>query len=106
MLESTSERWRGLRRRAFLLARIHPASKVYEEVDVLMIAPSSVNSSLTDEGGQNVFRVCDRDDRQGAKVADYLARDWADKAIAILDDRTVWGADVATRSGAGCRSAV
>ena len=72
-----------------------PASKIYEEADVLMIAPNSVNSRLTDEGGPNVFRVCGRDDRQGAKVADYLARHWADEAIAILDDGTVWGAGVA-----------
>ncbi len=72
-----------------------PASKVYEEADVLMIAPSSVNSRLTDEGGPNVFRVCGRDDRQGTKVADYLAEYWADKEIAILDDGTVWGAGVA-----------
>jgi branched-chain amino acid transport system substrate-binding protein len=72
-----------------------PASKVYEDADVLMIAPSSVNSRLTDEGGPNVFRVCGRDDRQGTKVADYLAAHWADKAIAILDDGTVWGAGVA-----------
>ena len=60
-----------------------------------MIAPSSVNSRLTDEGGPNVFRVCGRDDRQGTKVADYLAEYWADKEIAILDDGTVWGAGVA-----------
>jgi branched-chain amino acid transport system substrate-binding protein len=72
-----------------------PASKVYEEAEILMIAPSSVNSKLTDEGGPNVFRVCGRDDRQGAKVADYLALHWADKAVAILDDGTVWGAGVA-----------
>jgi branched-chain amino acid transport system substrate-binding protein len=72
-----------------------PASKVYEQAEILMIAPSSVNSKLTDEGGPNVFRVCGRDDRQGAKVADYLTRHWADKGIAILDDGTVWGAGVA-----------
>ncbi len=72
-----------------------PASKVYAEADVLMIAPSSVNSRLTDEGRRNVFRVCGRDDRQGTKVADYLAQHWAGKAIAILDDGTVWGAGVA-----------
>ena len=72
-----------------------PASKVYEEADVLMIAPSSVNSRLTGEGGPNVFRVCGRDDRQGTKVADYLADHWTDQAIAILDDGTVWGAGVA-----------
>jgi branched-chain amino acid transport system substrate-binding protein len=42
-----------------------------------------------------VFRVCGRDDRQGAMVGDYLAEHWADKEIAILDDGTTWGAGVA-----------
>jgi branched-chain amino acid transport system substrate-binding protein len=80
-----------------------PASKVYEEAAILMIAPSSVNSKLTDEGGPNVFRVCGRDDRQGAKVADYLAEQWADKEIAILDDGTVWGTGVADAVRRGLR---
>ncbi len=71
------------------------AAKVYEEAKILMIAPSSANAKLTDEGGPNVFRVCGRDDRQGTKVADYLADHWAGKEIAILDDGTVWGAGVA-----------
>ena len=60
-----------------------------------MIAPGSASAKLTDEGGPNVFRVCGRDDRQGAMVADYLAEHWADKEIAILDDGTTWGAGVA-----------
>ena len=42
-----------------------------------------------------MFRVCGRDDRQGTKVADYLADHWAGKEIAILDDGTTWGAGVA-----------
>ena len=50
-----------------------PASKVYEEAEILMIAPGAISSKLTDEGGPNVFRVCGRDDRQGSKVGDYLA---------------------------------
>ena len=78
-----------------------PASKVYEEADVLMIAPSSVNSRLTDEGGPNVFRACGRDDRQGTKVADYLAEYWAGKEIAILDDGTVGGSRRRQRGQAG-----
>jgi branched-chain amino acid transport system substrate-binding protein len=80
-----------------------PASKVYEEAKILMIAPSSVNSKLTDEGGPNVFRVCGRDDRQGSKVAGYLAEHWADKRIAILDDGTVWGEGVANAVRRGLR---
>jgi branched-chain amino acid transport system substrate-binding protein len=71
------------------------AAKVYEKAKILMISPSSASAKLTDEGSPNVFRVCGRDDRQGTKVADYLADHWADKKIAILDDGTVWGLGVA-----------
>ena len=60
-----------------------------------MIAPGAISSTLTDEGGPNVFRVCGRDDRQGVMVGDYLAEHWADNEIAILDDGTAWGAGVA-----------
>jgi len=56
-----------------------PASKLYEEAGILQIAPGSASAILTDEGGPNVFRVCGRDDRQGAMVADYLADHWAGK---------------------------
>ena len=60
-----------------------------------MIAPGAINSKLTEEGGPNVFRVCGRDDRQGTKVADYLADHWAGKKIAILNDGTTFGAGLA-----------
>jgi branched-chain amino acid transport system substrate-binding protein len=72
-----------------------PASKVYEQAGILQIAPGSASAKLTDEGRPNVFRVCGRDDRQGAMVGDYLAEHWADKGIAILDDGTTWGEGVA-----------
>jgi branched-chain amino acid transport system substrate-binding protein len=72
------------------------AAKVYEEANILMISPSSASAKLTDEGRPNVFRVCGRDDPQGAMVADYLAEHWAGKEIAILDDGTAWGAGVAS----------
>jgi branched-chain amino acid transport system substrate-binding protein len=72
-----------------------PASKVYEKAEILMIAPGTISSKLTDEGGPNVFRVCGRDDLQGAKVADYLADQWDGKKIALLDDGTTFGAGLA-----------
>jgi branched-chain amino acid transport system substrate-binding protein len=72
-----------------------PASKVYEDAGILMIAPGAISARLTDEGGPNVFRVCGRDDRQGTKVADYLADHWAGKKIAILDDGTTFGTGLA-----------
>jgi branched-chain amino acid transport system substrate-binding protein len=71
------------------------AAKVYEAAGILQIAPGSASAKLTEEGGPNVFRVCGRDDRQGAMVGDYLAEHWAGRRIAILDDGTTWGAGVA-----------
>ncbi len=71
------------------------ASKVYEQAGILMISPSSTNPKLTEEGGPNVFRVCGRDDRQGAVAGGYLADHWADKKIAILHDDTAYGKGLA-----------
>ena len=42
-----------------------PASKVYTEEGILQISPASTNPKLTEEGGDNVFRTCGRDDQQG-----------------------------------------
>jgi branched-chain amino acid transport system substrate-binding protein len=72
-----------------------PAAKVYEEAGILMIAPGAISAKLTDEGGANVFRVCGRDDRQGIKIADYLAEHRGGKNIAILDDGTTFGTGLA-----------
>jgi branched-chain amino acid transport system substrate-binding protein len=72
-----------------------PASKIYEKAGILMISPGSTNPRLTDEGGENVFRVCGRDDQQGAVAGDYLADAWADKKIAILHDNSTYGKGLA-----------
>jgi branched-chain amino acid transport system substrate-binding protein len=70
-----------------------------------MIAPGAISATLTDQGGPNVFRVCGRDDRQGTKVADYLADHRSGKKIAILDDGTTLGRAWPAGSNAGCTSA-
>ena len=72
-----------------------PASKIYEEAGIIMISPASTNPRLTDEGGDNVFRVCGRDDQQGIVAGDYLADAWADKKIAILHDNSTYGKGLA-----------
>jgi branched-chain amino acid transport system substrate-binding protein len=50
---------------------------------------------LTEEGGDNVFRTCGRDDQQGAIAGDYLADKFGDKKIAILHDKTAYGKGLA-----------
>ena len=72
-----------------------PASKVYEEEGILMISPASTNPTLTDEGGWNVHRVCGRDDAQGAVAAAFIAKNFAGKKVAVIDDKSAYGKGLA-----------
>lgn len=72
-----------------------PASKVYEEEGILMISPASTNPTLTDEGGWNVHRVCGRDDAQGAVAAKFIAKNYAGKKVAVIDDKSAYGKGLA-----------
>ncbi len=72
-----------------------PASKVYEDEGILMITPSSTNPTLTDAGGWNVARVCGRDDAQGKVAGNYLAKAYAGRRVAIVDDKSAYGKGLA-----------
>lgn len=72
-----------------------PASSVYEEEGILMISPASTNPKLTEEGGETVFRVCGRDDQQGAVAGKFLKENYADKNIAFIHDKTAYGKGLA-----------
>ncbi len=72
-----------------------PASKVYEEEGIIQISPASTNPKLTDEGGANVFRVCGRDDQQGSVAGIYMAKNFANKNIAIIHDKSAYGKGLA-----------
>ena len=72
-----------------------PASTVYTEEGILQISPASTNPKLTDEGGDNVFRVCGRDDQQGVVAGNFLADKFGSKKIAVLHDKTAYGKGLA-----------
>ena len=78
-----------------------PASKVYGEEGVLQISPASTNPRYTDEGGWNTFRVCGRDDQQGAIAGKYLATTFKTKKIAILHDNSAYGKGLADETKKG-----
>jgi len=72
-----------------------PASKVYNEENILAISPSATSPLLTDQGFDNIFRTCGRDDQQGAVVADLISKKYPGKNIAIVQDKTAYGQGLA-----------
>ena len=72
-----------------------PASKVYMEEGALFITPAATNPKLTDDAKDLVFRVCGRDDKQGAVDGQYILKHFAGKKIAIAQDQSAYGKGLA-----------
>jgi branched-chain amino acid transport system substrate-binding protein len=72
-----------------------PASEAYADGNVLQITPASTATKFTDRGLSNVARICGRDDQQGGVAGEYIARNYKDKNIAILNDKTSYGQGLA-----------
>jgi len=73
-----------------------PASSVYAESDMVQISPASTNPAFTDDrAGPNIYRVCGRDDQQGGVAGKYLAKNFAERNIAIVHDKTAYGKGLA-----------
>ena len=72
-----------------------PASKNYNEEGILMISPSATSPALTEQGFDNVFRTCGRDDQQGPIVANFISKHYAGKNVAIVQDKTAYGQGLA-----------
>jgi branched-chain amino acid transport system substrate-binding protein len=80
-----------------------PASEPYAESNVLQISPASTNPQFTERGLWNTFRVCGRDDQQGAVAGEYLATAYKGKKIAILHDRSTYGKGLADETRAAIK---
>jgi branched-chain amino acid transport system substrate-binding protein len=72
-----------------------PASDVYSENGVLVISPAATNPKYTERKLWNTFRVCGRDDQQGVVAADYMAKNFKGKKIAMVHDKTPYGQGLA-----------
>ena len=68
-----------------------PASEVYHRAGIPQISHASTNPKLTDQGFDNVFRVCGRDDQQGKAAADFALHTLKVKRVAVIHDKTTYG---------------
>ncbi|SHK17886.1 branched-chain amino acid transport system substrate-binding protein [Roseomonas rosea] len=64
------------------------ASDVYNDAGIPQVSPGSTNPRYTERGLPNVFRVCGRDDQQAAVAAEYVARQFPGRTVAITNDLT------------------
>jgi len=72
-----------------------PASEVYQENGILEITPAATNPKVTDRSLWNIFRVCGRDDQQGAVAGAIIAARFPGKRIAMVHDKTTYGQGLA-----------
>ena len=72
-----------------------PASKIYNDNNLLHITPSSTATRLTTKGYTQFFRVCFLDDRQGLFAADFIAKVLGHKNVAILHDNSTYAQGLA-----------
>jgi branched-chain amino acid transport system substrate-binding protein len=80
-----------------------PASTIYAKVPIPQITPSSTNPQYTEQGLRNVFRVCGRDDQQGAVAADFIVHTLKKTKVAVFHDKTTYGQGLADEMVKGLR---
>lgn len=78
-----------------------PASDVYQENGILMVTPAATNPTVTNRKLWNVFRVCGRDDQQGALAAEIILKRFKGKRIAFVHDKTTYGQGLADETRRG-----
>jgi branched-chain amino acid transport system substrate-binding protein len=78
-----------------------PSSLVYQENGIIEITPASTNPTFTERKMWNTFRVCGRDDQQGAVAGAYIVKHFKGKKIAVVHDKTTYGKGLADETVKG-----
>lgn len=83
-----------------------PASQVYAEEEIIQISPASTNPAFTeDRPGPGIFRMCGRDDQQGAVAGPFILERFPDAKVAFLHDKTAYGQGLADATKAAYEAA-
>jgi branched-chain amino acid transport system substrate-binding protein len=72
-----------------------PASKLYHDAGLVQVSPSATNPDYTNQGFKNAFRVMANDIHQGRALGEYATAKLGAKKIAVVDDKTQYGAGLA-----------
>jgi branched-chain amino acid transport system substrate-binding protein len=72
-----------------------PASQVYNDAGIPEITPSATNPKYTHQGFKTAFRVMANDIQQGSVLGEFAAKKLGMKKIAIVDDKSAYGAGLA-----------
>ncbi len=72
-----------------------PAAKIYDEEGIVMITAASTSPELSQKGYESIFRTIGRDDQTAPIAADYIAKHYKDKKIAVLHDKQQYGQGLA-----------
>ncbi|NDV23857.1 branched-chain amino acid ABC transporter substrate-binding protein [Desulfovibrio sp. JC022] len=72
-----------------------PASEVLDEESIVMITPASTNEKVTSRGLPYMFRMCGRDDDQGAIALKFMLDKLGAKSVYIVDDKTAYSQGLA-----------
>ncbi len=72
-----------------------PASKYYNDANMVMISPATTNPRLTLQGFKRVFRVCGTDAQQGKVAAEFVLKTLRPWKVAVIHDKTAYGQGLA-----------
>ncbi|MFN4235907.1 MAG: branched-chain amino acid ABC transporter substrate-binding protein [Vogesella sp.] len=72
-----------------------PASRIYSDAGVPMVAGSVTSPKFTQQGYSNTFRIIANDLQQGQALAKFAVEQLKAQRIAVIDDRTTYGQGLA-----------
>ncbi|WP_077035759.1 branched-chain amino acid ABC transporter substrate-binding protein [Pelomonas sp. KK5] len=82
-----------------------PASKIYFDAGIPQISPSATATQYTRSGYKTAFRVVADDGHLGGTLGRYAVKELKGKSIAVIDDKTAYGAGVADEFIKGVKAA-